>query len=91
MVVPTAGAAVAISVRCYRGADYTGTLPTMVIKQPGQADRTTTDSGSAATWNTLTDTFTPAATPACVIVELQSLNTATEAYCNVYFDAPVVS
>lgn len=86
-VVPVTNVSTTISVRCYRETNYAGTNPRMVIKQPGQSDRTTTDTGSASTWNELTDTFTPAASPPYVIVELQSLNTATSGSYKAYFDS----
>ena len=63
----------------------------MVIKQPGQADRTVTDTGSAGAWNQLTDTFTPASNPGWVIVELVSNSTATSGSYAVYFDDLEVS
>jgi len=66
-----------ISVKCKRDSNYTGTYPQMIIKQPGQSDRTTTDTGSSGTWNTLTDSFTPALSPWYVMVELVSNNTDT--------------
>jgi len=84
--VPTTNASTTITVYCYRETNYAGTLPTMVIKQPGVADRTTTDTGSVSTWNQLSDTFTPAADPPYCVVELQSLNTATSGSYAAFFD-----
>jgi len=91
--VPVTNVETTISVYCYREADYAGTNPTMVIKQPGQADRTATDAAAASQWNLLTDTFTPAALPPYVIVELQSRNTdvANPATNDCFFDDLVVS
>lgn len=89
--VPTAGAAITISVYVYREANYAGTNPQMVIKQPGQADRTTTDVGAAAGWNLLTDTFTPDASTDFVVVELVSNNTAVAGSYAVYYDDLSVS
>ena len=66
-----------ISVYAYRGANYAGTLPQMIIREPGQSDRTTTDTGSAENYNFLTDTFTPQVGTEFVIIELRSNNTAT--------------
>jgi len=80
-----------ISMYAYREADYSGTAPRMVIKQPGQSDRTTTDAGAAATWNELTDTFTPAADPPYVLVELQSLNVNPSGNFDIFFDDLTVS
>lgn len=90
-LVPVTAVSTTISVRCYREADYAGTNPTMVIRQPGQSDSTTTDTGSASTWNELTDTITPAAAPPYVLVCLQSLNTATSGNYDVFFDALTVT
>ncbi|MGD8500804.1 MAG: hypothetical protein PVJ86_09165 [Phycisphaerales bacterium] len=75
-----------VSVRVYREANYAGNLPQMIIKQPGQADRTTTDVGAAGAWNLLTDTWTPAATPPYIVIELVSRNTAGAGNYATYFD-----
>jgi len=75
--VPVDGSEITVSVYCYREADYAGTNPRMVIKQPGQADRTTTDAAAASQWNQLTDTFTPSGDTDYIVVCLQSLNTDT--------------
>jgi hypothetical protein len=90
--VPTTNTSTTVSIYTYRGSGYTGTLPQLIIKQPGQADRVTTDTGSAETWNELTDTFTPAAAPSYIVIELVSNNTAA-AGATVYalFDDLVVS
>jgi hypothetical protein len=92
MFVPTTNTSTTISVYVYRGPDYTGVLPQLIIKQPGQPDRTTLDTGNVETWNLLTDTFTPAAVPSYVVVELVSENSAA-AGATVYalFDDLVVS
>jgi hypothetical protein len=84
--VPVSGAQITVSVYVYREADYAGSNPQMIIRQPGQSDRTTTDGGSASTFNQLSDTFTPAAQPPYVVVELRSRNTATSGSYAVYFD-----
>ena len=91
--VPVTATETTISVYCYREADYAGTNPQMVIKQPAQADRTTTDAAAASQWNELTDTFTPAADPPYVIVELVSNNTdaASAATNDAFFDKLTVS
>lgn len=75
--IPVTATSTTITLRVYREANYAGTLPQMVIKEPGQSDRTTTDTGSVTTWNLLTDTFTPNGTAGFVVVELVSNNTAT--------------
>lgn len=89
--VPVTATSTTIAVYAYHEANYAGTLPQMVIKQPGQSDRTTTDTGSASTWNELTDTFTPDSSTDFVMVELVSNNTATSGSYAVYFDAISVS
>jgi hypothetical protein len=91
MWIPHSGEQITVSVYAYREADYAGTLPRMVIKQPGQSDRTTTDTGSASAWNLLSDTFTPASDPEYVVAELQSLNTAAAGSYAAYFDDLQVS
>lgn len=75
-----------ILVYVQREVNYAGTNPQMIIKQPGQADRTTTDTGAAGAWNLLRDVFTPAADPPYVMVELASLNTAAAGNYAAYFD-----
>lgn len=89
--VPVANESTTISVYVYREANYAGTLPQMIIKQPGQSDRTTTDTGSASQWNQLSDTFTPSADTDFVVVELVSNNTATSGNYDVFFDDLAVS
>ena len=90
-IVPTTNVSTTISCYVYREADYTGTLPQMVIKQPGQADTTVTDTGAAGGWNQLTTTLTPAASPGFVIVEVVSNNTASSGSYNLYVDSLAVS
>jgi len=83
--IPITGNNMTISVQVYREGDYAGTNPQMIIKQPGQSDRTTTDVGSASQWNRLTDTFTPASTPGYIILEIRSDNTATSGNYATFF------
>lgn len=85
--VPVDGSEITISVQAYREANYAGTLPRMIIRQPGQADRVTTDTGSASQWNELTDTFTPDSGTEFVVVILRSLNTATSGSYDTFFDS----
>lgn len=89
--VPVTAVSTTISVRAYRETNYAGTNPQMIIRQPGVSDRTTTDAGSATTWNELTDTFTPDAGTAYVIVVLKSSNTATSGSYAAFFDSLAVS
>jgi len=86
-IVPTTGNQMSFEVNVRREADYTGTLPQMIIKQPGQSDRTTTDTGSVSVWNGLSDAYTPASTTPYVIVELRSDNTATSGNYAVNFSS----
>lgn len=89
--VPVTNVSTTISVKVRRQTDYAGTLPQMVIKQPGQADITVTDTGSANAWNVLTTTFTPAATPPWITVEIVSSNTATSGSFACFWDTGAVS
>jgi hypothetical protein len=84
--VPSSSENTKVSVFVYREGGYGASiLPEMVIKQPGQSDRITTDTGLTGTWNELTDTFTPASLPPYFVVELVSHNTGSS-NANVYFD-----
>jgi hypothetical protein len=91
MFVPVTAVSTTISMYVYRESNYAGTNPQMVIRQPGQADITVTDAGSAAGWNQITTTFTPSATSNYVIVEFVSNNTATSGSFAAYYDSLVVS
>ncbi len=91
LFVPVDGTEITISVDTLRSVGYAGTLPQMIIRQPGQSDRTTTDTGSADQWNELSDTFTPDAGTEFVIVILRSLNTATVGSYAVFFNDLAVS
>ena len=84
--VPVANESTTISVYVQREANYAGTNPRLIVKQPGQADDVTTDVAAASQWNELTTTLTPAADPPYVVVELQSLNTAVAGNYDVFFD-----
>lgn len=88
--VPVTATSTTISVYVYREANYAGTNPQMIVKQPGQADDITTDANAASQWNLLTTTLTPAANPPYVVVELVSNNT-NGANDKVFFDDLVVS
>jgi hypothetical protein len=89
--VPVANESTTISVYVYREANYAGNLPQMICKQPGQADDITTDVGAAGAWNLLTTTFTPAADPPYVVVELISRNTAAAGNFDCFWDDLVVN
>ncbi|MGD8499005.1 MAG: hypothetical protein PVJ86_00065 [Phycisphaerales bacterium] len=89
--VPMENSSTTVSIYVYREANYAGVLPQMVLRQPGQADRTTTDVGAAGGWNQLTDTWTPAVTPPYVIVELVSNNTAGAGNYATFFDDLTIS
>jgi len=86
MFVPTANASTVFSCYVYWGADYAGTKPQMVVRQPGQSDMTVTATGTAGNWEQLTTTLTPAASPGYCVVELVSSNTATSGAYATYFD-----
>lgn len=89
--VPVTATSTTISVYVYREANYAGNLPQMICKQPGQADDVTTDAAAASQWNLLTTTFTPAADPPYVVVELISRNTAVALAYETFFDDLVVN
>jgi len=82
---PISGSNVIVSVRVRRAANYSGTLPQIVIKEPGQTPLTTTDTGSSETWNLLSDEFTP--TEDYMTIELVSNNSASSGDYYVNFDA----
>lgn len=84
-------ASTTVSVYVRWETDYTGTKPQMVIKQPGQSDITITATGSAGSWELLTNTWTPAASPGYIVIELVSNNTATSGSFAVFFDDLVKS
>lgn len=84
--VPVTNVSTTIKVYVYREANYAGNNPQMIIKQPGVADRVTTDVAAASQWNLLTDTFTPAALPPYAVVELVSRNTAVALAYETMFD-----
>lgn len=86
MIVPVTAVSTTIIVYCYRDADYAGTAPQLIVKQPGQSDDTTTDTGAASTWNLLTTTITPDSETDFIVVELVSNNTATSNDYACYFD-----
>jgi len=91
IIVPVTNVSTTISVWVYREANYAGNNPQMIIKQPGQADDTTTDAAAASQWNELTTTLTPAALPPYVIIELKSRNTAVALAYDVFWDDLTVS
>lgn len=86
MRVPVTNVSTVISLYVNRQTDYAGSNPQMIIRQPGQADRTTSDTGTANAWNQLTDTFTPAAAPGFVDIFVRSRNTATSGSFSVFVD-----
>jgi hypothetical protein len=91
MRIPITNTSTTISLKVYREANYAGTNPQMIIRQSGQSDRTTTDAGASGQFNTLSDTFTPAALPQYVDVFVRSSNTATSGNFNTYWDTLSVS
>jgi hypothetical protein len=91
MRIPITNSSTTISLKVYREANYAGTNPQMIIRQSGQSDRTTTDAGASGQFNTLSDTFTPAALPQYVDVFVKSSNTATSGSFNTYWDTLSVS
>jgi hypothetical protein len=91
MRIPITNSSTTISLKVYREANYAGTNPQMIIRQSGQSDRTTTDAGASGQFNTLSDTFTPAALPQYVDVFVRSSNTATSGSFSTFWDTLSVS
>jgi len=83
--IPTSGSST-FAVYVYRGPDYAGTLPQMVIKRPGHSDVTVTDTGSAQNWNLLQSFLYFPDPPELTFLELVSNNTATSGSCGCWFD-----
>jgi hypothetical protein len=90
-IIPVTNVSTTFTVYVYREANYAGTNPQMIVKQPGQSDTTVTDAAASGQWNALTTTLTPAAGTKWVVVELVSNNTATSGSYKVYFDDLAVS
>jgi hypothetical protein len=86
MFVPVSNASTTFSCYVQWEANYAGTKPQMLVKQPGQADVTVTATGSSGAWELLTTTLTPAATPSYCVVELRSNNTGTGSIATYYDD-----
>lgn len=84
--IPSMHTKVTISVYVYRGVDYTGTLPQMVIKRPGLSDVTITDTGSSGQWNLLTTDVVVGEKTKWFAVQLKSNNAASAGAKQVYFD-----
>jgi len=91
MRVPTSASEITIAVKVYREADYAGTLPQLIVRQPGQADETDTDAGSAEQFNTLSVTLTPDALPPWVDVFIKSNNTAAAGDFATFWDTLTVT
>lgn len=66
-----------ITVQVYVETNYAGSVPDMVIRQPGAVDVTATSSGAAGVWEQLTTTFTSGADMNWISVALRSHNTST--------------
>ena len=74
--VPTSSLALTITVWVYAEAGYAGTAPQLIVWQPEQTAVEDTASGTTAAWEQLSVSFTPAAAPPYIWVELASDNTA---------------
>lgn len=86
MFVPVTNVSTVFSCYVRFEADYAGTKPSVTIKQPGQSDITITATGSSGSWELLTHTWTPAASPGYVILEFTSSNTATAGSYSAFVD-----
>lgn len=89
--IPVTAVSTTFTVQARRETNYAGTLPQMIIKQPGVADDATVDTGSVNVWNELTTTLTPSANTTYLIMELVSNNTATTGDFATFFDTITVS
>lgn len=89
--IPVTGVEITVSLYLRREANYAGNLPQMIIKQPGQADQTSTMVAAVNTWEQLSDTFTPSATPGFVDVYAVSRNTAVAGNYVTFYDTMDVS
>jgi len=86
MHVPASAVSTVFNIYCYREANYAGTNPSLIIRQPGVAETKVTDAGSAGAWNLLTATLTPSALPTYVDIFISSENTAAAGSYAAYFD-----
>lgn len=88
--IPVTGVEITVTLYMRFEADYEpdpASLPQMVIKQPGVADRTTVMTVAANNWEQLSDTFTPASPPGFIEVWAESLNTAAAGAYEVFYDS----
>lgn len=67
-------------------SEYAGTLPQLIVRQPGQADSVDTMVAAADTWEDLSITLTPDANPPYVIMIFRSLNTSVTGDFDTYWD-----
>lgn len=84
--VPTTNISTVFSVYVQWEVDYAGTKPQLIIKQPGQTDVVVTATGASGTWELLTTTLTPAASPGYVVAVFRSNNTAAATNFDTFFD-----
>jgi hypothetical protein len=90
MRAPIPNSQITVGMKVYRETTYSGSNPAMLIRQPGQSDRITTDTGNAINWNQLQDTFTPASSPPYIDIFAVSQNVATiSGYA--YFDTVTIT
>ena len=85
ILIPITKKTMNFSVEVHREADYAGTLPQIVIKQPGQTEQVITDVGAASQFNKLSNSLKPADNPGYVALEIRSNNTATSGSYGTYF------
>jgi hypothetical protein len=82
--VPVDAVSTTITVKCKYDANYTGTLPQLIVYNiPGVADQTDTMVVAANTEETLSVTFTPSAKGVCR-VRIKSNDTSLTGKC--WFD-----
>jgi len=83
--IPTSGPALTATVWVYLQAAYAGIAPKLIVWQPNQTAVEDTASGTTGAWEQLTVSFTPAAAPPYIWVELVSDNTALAGAYAVYW------
>jgi hypothetical protein len=86
MFIPTDGSEITVSTYTYFEADYTGTKPQLIMRQPGASDQTDTATGAVETWEQLSITLTPNGSPGYVVAILRSNNTQSAGDYATYFD-----
>lgn len=89
--VPCTAVSTAVTIYVRRETDYAGSVPRMIIRQPGQSDRTKDMTAAVDTWEQLSDSFTPAVAPGYFEIWVESRNTAAAGDYAVFYDTLAVT